>query len=59
MIKLEKVKFIRKIAPESLEIKVSGGIRTIDDISKFASYVDRVGTSSILFGSNTNTNNTY
>jgi deoxyribose-phosphate aldolase len=56
--KLQKVKFIRKIAPESVEIKVSGGIRTTEDMAKFASYVGRIGTSSIP-GSSNNTTGTY
>jgi len=51
--KLEKVKFIRKIIPENVEIKVSGGIRTIDDIKLFTRYVDRIGTSSVT-GQNDN-----
>ena len=45
---LEKVKQIRKHLPEFIKIKVSGGIRTIQDAEKFYPYVDRIGTSVIL-----------
>jgi deoxyribose-phosphate aldolase len=44
---VEKVSFMRKILPDSIKIKASGGIRTIQDIEKFVKAgADRVGTSS-------------
>lgn len=45
--KLEKVKFMRKILPEEIKIKFSGGIRTINEIKELKSFVDRIGTSVI------------
>ena len=45
--RLEKVKYIRKIVPDDTKIKFSGGIRSIDQIQKIMSIVDRVGTSVI------------
>lgn len=42
---LDKVKFIRKMIPDWMKIKASGGIRTIEDVKKFLPYVDRIGTS--------------
>lgn len=46
--KLEKAKFMRKILPDDIKIKVSGGIRTIEQIKELKSIVDRIGTSSII-----------
>jgi len=45
--KLEKVKYIRKIIPDDTKIKFSGGIRSIEQIEKIITIVDRVGTSII------------
>jgi deoxyribose-phosphate aldolase len=45
--KVEKVKFMRKILPDELKIKFSGGIRTIEQIKEISKLVDRIGTSSI------------
>ncbi len=45
---LDKVIFMRKILPEYIKIKVSGGIRTTQDVDKFYKYADRFGTSVIL-----------
>lgn len=45
----DKVKFMRKLLPDSVKIKASGGIRTLDDIKKFIKAgADRIGTSSTL-----------
>jgi len=42
-----KVKFMRKILPDTIKIKASGGVRTLDDIKRFVKAgADRVGTSS-------------
>lgn len=45
--KLEKVKYMRKILPDSIKIKISGGIRTIEQIKEIKPFVDRIGTSVI------------
>lgn len=45
--KLEKVKFMRKILPEFIKIKFTGGVRTIDQINELKPIVDRIGTSII------------
>jgi deoxyribose-phosphate aldolase len=42
---LDKVKFLRTILPDYIKIKVSGGIRNLEDIKKFLKYIDRIGTS--------------
>jgi len=43
---IDKVRFMRKILPDSIKLKASGGIRTIEDISNFVKVgADRVGTS--------------
>jgi len=43
----DKVKFMRKILPDSVKIKASGGIRTLNDIERFVNAgADRIGTSS-------------
>jgi len=43
----DKVKFMRRILPDSVKIKASGGIRTLEDIQRFVKAgADRVGTSS-------------
>ena len=42
----DKVKFMRRILPDSVKIKASGGIRTLEDIQRFVKVgADRVGTS--------------
>jgi deoxyribose-phosphate aldolase len=45
--KVEKVKFMRKILPDEMKIKFSGGIRTIEQIKELKPLVDRIGTSVI------------
>lgn len=45
--KLEKVKYMRKILPDSIKIKFSGGVRTIEQIKDLSKLVDRIGTSVI------------
>jgi len=43
----DKVRYMRRILPDSVKIKASGGIRTLDDISRFVrAGADRIGTSS-------------
>ena len=42
---IEKVQFMRKILPDYMKIKASGGIRTIDDFKIYFPFVDRIGTS--------------
>ena len=44
---LDKVKEMRRILPEHIKIKVSGGIRTLADCEMYYQYVDRIGTSVI------------
>lgn len=46
--KVEKVKYMRKILPDSVKIKVSGGVRTIEQIKSLSTYVDRIGTSLLI-----------
>ena len=46
--KIEKVKFMRKILPEYVKIKFTGGIRTYDQIKEIKSMVDRIGTSVLI-----------
>lgn len=45
--KLEKVKFMRKILPEYVKIKFTGGVRTLEQINELKPIVDRIGTSII------------
>lgn len=45
--KVEKVKFMRKILPEEVRIKFSGGVRTIEQVKELKTLVDRIGTSII------------
>ena len=45
--KIEKVKFMRKILPDYVKIKFTGGIRTTDQIKEIKGIVDRIGTSII------------
>jgi len=45
--KIEKVKFMRKILPDYVKIKFTGGIRTTEQIKEIKSLVDRIGTSII------------
>jgi deoxyribose-phosphate aldolase len=47
---IDKVKYMRKILPDFVKIKASGGIRTMDDIEKYINAgADRIGTSSNPF----------
>jgi deoxyribose-phosphate aldolase len=46
--KLNKVKFMRKILPDEIKIKFSGGIRTKEQIKELLPFVDRIGTSIII-----------
>jgi deoxyribose-phosphate aldolase len=46
--KLEKIKYMRKILPEYVKIKISGGIRNKEQIEQVLPYVDRIGTSIII-----------
>jgi len=46
--KLEKIKYMRKILPEYIKIKASGGIRNNEQIEELLPYVDRIGTSIII-----------
>ena len=46
--KVEKLKYMRKILPEYIKIKVSGGIRVMEQIEQVLPYVDRIGTSAII-----------
>ena len=46
--KLEQVKYIRKVLPEFMKIKVSGGMRDMNNINLFLPYADRIGTSKII-----------
>ena len=39
---------MRKVLPEYIKIKVSGGIRTVQNADEFFEYADRFGTSSVL-----------
>ena len=43
--KLEKAKFMRKILPDDIKIKFSGGVRLQSQIKELLPFVDRVGTS--------------
>lgn len=47
--KLDKVKYMRKILPNETSIKFSGGIRNYNQIKDILPFVDRIGTSSIIF----------
>jgi deoxyribose-phosphate aldolase len=46
--KLEKIKYMRKILPEYIKIKISGGIRNREQIEQVLPFVDRIGTSIII-----------
>ena len=46
--KLEKVKFMRKILPDEMKIKFSGGVRTTEQIKELKGIVDRIGTSTLI-----------
>jgi len=46
--KLEKVKFMRKILPDEMKIKFSGGVRNVEQIKELSGVVDRIGTSVII-----------
>ena len=45
--KIEKVKFMRKILPEYVKIKFTGGIRNTQQIKEISGIIDRIGTSII------------
>jgi len=45
--KLEKVKYMKKILPDNIGIKFSGGIRSLSQIKELLPFIDRVGTSQI------------
>jgi deoxyribose-phosphate aldolase len=47
--KLEIVKYIRKILPYHIKIKVAGGIRNMEQINTLLPIVDRIGTSTLNF----------
>lgn len=46
--KLDKVIFMRKILPDEIKIKFSGGVRSIDQMKQVKKYVDRIATSVII-----------
>ena len=46
--KLNRIKYMRKILPQHINIKASGGIRTKDQIAILLPYVDRIGTSKVI-----------
>lgn len=46
--KIEKIKFMRKILPDEVKIKMSGGVRTLEQAKDVLPFVDRIGTSSIF-----------
>jgi deoxyribose-phosphate aldolase len=46
--KLEKLKYLRNILPDYINIKISGGIRNIEQIEKVLPFIDRIGTSTII-----------
>lgn len=46
--KIEKVKFMRKILPDYVKIKFTGGVRTYDQIKEIKTLVDRIGTSTLI-----------
>ena len=46
--KLEKVKFMRKILPDEIKIKFSGGVRLLEQIKELKNHCERIGTSVIL-----------
>jgi deoxyribose-phosphate aldolase len=47
--KVEKVKYMRKILPDDIKIKFSGGIRNYNQIKEITSYIDRIGASLLNF----------
>ena len=38
-------KFMRKILPEEMKIKFSGGVRSLEQLKELSGIVDRIGTS--------------
>jgi len=46
--KIEKVKFMRKILPDEIKIKFSGGVRDPNQIKELLPFVDRIGTSVVF-----------
>jgi len=57
--KLDKVKYMKRILPDYMKIKVSGGVRCYDDAVKFLPYVDRIGTSANMSNDKVDTQNDY
>jgi len=46
--KVDKIKYMRKILPEYIKIKISGGIRGKEQVEEVLPYVDRIGTSIVI-----------
>jgi len=46
--KVDKIKYMSKILPDYMKIKISGGVRSIDQIDEVKPYVDRIGTSIVI-----------
>lgn len=46
--KVEKIEYIRKILPNYIKIKATGGIRSYEQIEELKNLVDRIGTSIII-----------
>jgi len=47
-VELVKVKEMRRLLPDYVKIKISGGVRTLQQCEDFYQYIDRIGTSIIL-----------
>lgn len=47
-VELVKVKEMRRLLPDYVKIKISGGVRTLQQCEDFYQYIDRIGTSVIL-----------
>jgi deoxyribose-phosphate aldolase len=47
--KVEKLKFMRKIIPYHIKLKIAGGIRNMEQIEILLPIVDRIGTSTLNF----------
>jgi deoxyribose-phosphate aldolase len=45
--KLDKIKFMRKILPDEIRIKFSGGVRNLNQVKELLPFIDRIGTSVI------------
>jgi len=46
--KVEQLKYMRKILPEYMKIKISGGVRSKEQVDMVLPYVDRIGTSVVI-----------